>query len=504
MNSKTWTRIIAMTLLAALAMPVSVAAQDKGKPDHPHQYHHYQLIDAGTFGGPQSYQYVFQFTGGVINNRGTTVGWADTTTQDPYCLDFPDCYAFHAFQWQDGVTTDLGVLPGGLTSEVNWISANGLMAGVADNGQVDPLSGGTLPQFHGVLWDHGVMTDMGTLPEGGYISYPGSVNSRGEVVGNAQNTVPDPYPMFVADGTQTRAFYWKNGVMQDIGTLYGGTDAQAGVINEHGQVTGWSYINSIPSVICAPGSPLTTGSFIWDKQSGMKDLGGLGGTCTLAQDINNRGQVIGGSALTGDSQIHPFVWDASTGITDLLGSSDGNYGYAEGENDRGEVVGGSCGSVICHAVLWRKRGGQWHRTDLSTVTESAFSISINSSEQVIGNFAVTTTQDAFLWEDGGPLVDLNTLVPSGSGLQLYESHQINDRGEITIGALDASGNNRAVLLIPCDENHPGVEGCDYSLVDAAAMAQSATASYHPSGAQRPSHSRRSNRYHMPGLQSPSK
>jgi uncharacterized membrane protein len=165
---------------------------------------------------------------------------------------------------QDGVTTDLGRLPGGIDSQVNWISANGLMTGVADNGQPDPLSGGTLPQIHGVFWKNGRLTDMGTLPEGGYIAFPTAVNNRGEVVGNAQNTVPDPTPMFGGDGTQTRAFYWHNGVMQDLGTLGTGTDAQALLINQRGQVVGASYINLVPSAFCSgvqSGFPLRTLSF---------------------------------------------------------------------------------------------------------------------------------------------------------------------------------------------------------------------------------------------------
>jgi hypothetical protein len=81
--------------------------------------------------------------------------------------------------------------------------------------------------------------------------------------------------------------------------------------------------------------------------------------------------------------------------------------------------------------------------------------------------------------------------------------QINDRGEISINATDANLNNHAVLLIPCDENHPGVEGCDYSMVDAAtAAAQSAERPYVPRAPQRLPQSRHSNRYHIPGLQSP--
>ncbi len=474
MNSKIWTRIIALILFAALALPVPLAAQEMAK--HHHRYHHYQIADPGTFGGPSSHQNFGGFVQGNLNNQGAFApGSADTSVIDPLCYDNPpDCYAAHAFRWQDGIITDLGILPGGTNSQVNWISANGLMTGIADNGQADPLIG--IPfQIHGTFWGHDqAITDLGTLP-GTYFASPFAVNNRGEVVGAAMNTIPDPNSIWQI-GYQTRAFYWKDGVMQDLGTLGTGTDALAGLVNEQGQVVGWSYINAIPTTACTNLNynfpfAVTTGSFIWDKHHGMRDIGGLGGTCTLASDLNNRGQIVGASSLPGDQTYHPFVWDAATGMTDLMGASHTPAGKAYAINDRGQIAGYACNAVTCYAALWQKRDGKWQEIDLGTlavVGDCPHATSVNASAQVVGIDYCNGI--SFLSEDGAPIVALNTLAPSNSGLQLGEVGQINNRGEISINAADASGNGHTVVLIPCDENHPDVEGCDYELTDAATAA----------------------------------
>ena len=117
-------------------------------------------------------------------------------------------------------------------------------------------------------------------------------------------------------------------------------------------------------------------------------------------------------------------------------------------------------------------------TDLGTPSGDACSqaANINALGQIVG--ASRSAQDcfgrfthAFLWENGLPSVDLNNLIPPNSSLELTVAGLITERGEI-IGGGDpiGCGNNDACnhvfVLIPCDENHPAVEGCDYGLVDA--------------------------------------
>jgi hypothetical protein len=98
------------------------------------------------------------------------------------------------------------------------------------------------------------------------------------------------------------------------------------------------------------------------------------------------------------------------------------------------------------------------------------------------------------------MVDLNSLV-TGADMTLGFPTSINDRGEITGIGLLANGNLHAFLLIPCDEDHPGVEGCDYGMVDVpAAVPQSSPALRTvPNRTMPVSSLRRMSRYRFPGL-----
>jgi probable HAF family extracellular repeat protein len=463
MNSKAWTRIIALALLAALAIPVRLAAQDHSR---------YKLIDLGTFGGPASY--FSNGFDGILNHHGTAAGWADTSNPDPYapfCFN-ADCFASHAFQSQNGVLTDLGVLPGGASGNAVWITANGLVVGTSQNGQFDPLFSG-FPENHAVIWRSGAITDLGTLPEGGYESVGFSANNNGEAVGFALNTIPDPYslagPGFFP--TETRAFLWQKGTMLDLGTL-GGDDAAAFFVNDPGQITGQSYTNTTPNP--TTGLP-TADPFFWEKGK-LQDVGSLGGTLGNPTAFNNRGQVVGISNMAGDLTSHPFLWSNKTGLKDL-GTLGGNNGVTNWINDAGDIAGKADlpgpPPQNHNGVLWTKNGAVMIDLGVLPGDSCANAYYVNSRGQVVGTSEsrdlclVPTGEHAFLWEEDGPLVDLNSLIPSGSSLQLTFAVAINNRGEIAgfgvpsgCAPKDVGICGHAYVLIPCDGDRGYGEGCD--------------------------------------------
>ncbi len=496
------------TMLGLTAVSLQMAAQTG-------MHHHYKLIDMGTFGGSESYISPYQYSGPfqALNNAGMFASWGDTSELDPFGLsgnsgdqnfcfnyDGSPCYTSSAFQWQAGVESKLPELHTGLSSAVAWISTNGLIVGTSQNGETDPLDPGSpryFPQNRAVLWRDGNIIDLGTLAEGGYESEAESVNSSGQVVGVATNTVPDAYALFQWSSQfnhfdpypypyQERAFLWQNGVMTDLGTLGTGTDAWAMAINERGQVVGISYTSATPNQVVTPCVFYGSGAFIptqdpflWENGK-MTDLGTLGGTCGFPSWINSRGLVIGVSDLAGDQAQHAFLWTKARGMQDL-GTLGGSNSAASLTNDFGEVVGGSylAGDIQLDAFLWNGK-----MLDLGALNGCSYAFAINNSGQVVGNWGSNgCEQGAFLWEDGGPMVDLSTLLSSPTDLSPLGAVGINDRGEIAGHGQAPTGHGRAILLIPCDENHPNVEGCDYSLVGGSTTAQSVDLSLR-SGSQR--------------------
>jgi probable HAF family extracellular repeat protein len=430
---------ILMALVSLLATPRLLAQSHKP----------YKLYDLGTFGGPSS-GVGFQVVS--VTERGKVVGGAETSTANPDQANpnpifGPSDFVVHAFEWQHGSLKDLGTLPGGNNSAATWVNEAGTVAGISDNGVIDPQVG--FPQAFAVVWSHGHLQNLGTL--GGNQSFATAMNNRGQVTGIAENDVPDPFSLYGPGGTETRAFLWERGVMQDLGTL-GGPDSFAQYVNDKGQVAGFSFT-----------SDLNVDPFLW-RNGTITDLGSFGGTFGQVGALNNRGQVVGLMNLAGDVNAHPFLWDRGK-LTDL-GTFGGDFGQAIWMNEAGEVIGEADYPIPCtpdcghpqvyRPFLWR----HGVMTDLGAAPgdRCGFAYGINASTQIVGASGVCHGGvDAFLWENGA-IYNLNDLIPSNSPLHLVYGLDISDRGEITglgvppgVSVYDVETLGHAFLLVPCEE-----------------------------------------------------
>ena len=465
---------IAATIFVSLQM----AAQ------RPAQHHHYKLVDIGTFGGPNGG--INNPSARALNNLGMLVGVSDTPFPDPYApnMCFVDCLVNRGFLWSGNEVIELPPLPGAgknLSSFPGSINAWGWAVGQAQNGKIDAAT--QWPETRAVLWaDKGIL-DLGSL--GGTQGIANAINHLGQVVGASATGTLDPFAnsplascivlfgifcgnssfaqlaLFSPVTTEIHAFRWQGESMQDLGTL-GGPDSTAWMINDRGEVAGYSFTSF--TINASTGVP-TVEPFFWSPEDGMITMGSLGGTFGAPWWINKKGQVAGSSNLAGDQTEHPFLWSKATGMKDL-GTLGGTFGHPDAMNDAGDVVGFAftAGDQVGHAFLWH----DGVMTDLGALPAfpDTEAWSINSKGQVVGG---STFRDiyGFLWENGGPMVDLNQLVVPGADLTVISGFLINDHGEIACLGELPNGDRHACILIPCDGDHHDVDGCDYSMVDAS-------------------------------------
>ena len=126
-----------------------------------------------------------------------------------------------AFLARDGLSQDLGVLPGHSSSDARAINNKGQVAG-------NSVTAAGIS--HAFLWDLGTMRNLGVLP-GDVSSQAQALNVGGDVVGRSG----------VADLSASRAVIWQDGVAIDLNRMIsapGWILSSAAGINDQGQIAG--------------------------------------------------------------------------------------------------------------------------------------------------------------------------------------------------------------------------------------------------------------------------
>jgi probable HAF family extracellular repeat protein len=262
---------------AALAALSAVSAIAIAAPKQ-----HWTIVDVGDLGAP--------FNSGfaqAINNRGEVGGWSYAGPVVPM---------HHGFIYRNGTIEDLGVPSGFTQSNVNALNNSGMAVGDTN---VNPA-----------VYDHGTWT---VLPVQGTLL---DVNEGGMAAGSYRF------------GNATHAMIYKDGSMTDIGALIDGGSVARG-INNAGTVVGTA---TFPSGFTFP---QPSRAFVYENGS-VRLLDTLGGKTATGADINNAGTVIG-TAQDAAGVQHAVIYEGSTPrALGLPGNS-----IAQAINERGQIVGQS-------------------------------------------------------------------------------------------------------------------------------------------------------------------
>ena len=355
---------------------------------------------------------------------------------------------------------DLGAV--GPNGQPFALTDNGLAAGAAQTGNT----------MQAVLWYKGRMLELFKPTGSNSIAF--GVNRGGQAVGGAQTGTPDPqgedFCGFAAlgltsSGTSCIAFLWQNGGIQELPTL-GGNNGVANQINGAGDAVGMAEKNR-PDSTCPSGGPqkLEFKPAAWQNRIVREMPTYAGDPDGDAHAINDSGQAAGGSGvcaafnpvwLTNLQPLHALLWESGkvVDLGNLGGTGHGDGIMALNLNNNGQVIGSSDlpGDATFHAFLWTHETGMQDIGTLPGDVDSA-AIGINDNGQIVGvSIDANFNPRAFL-RQGQELIDLNTLVPADSPLDLASACSINAAGEIVGFAFDSSFNVHAYLAVPINNSH---------------------------------------------------
>ena len=161
----------------------------------------------------------------------------------------------------------------------------------------------------------------------------------------------------------------------------------------------------------------------------VTDLGYIGGApkATNPEALNNNGQVVGYSYISGSSVYDAFFYDGGPLVD--LGSLNGGFSIANGINDSGDIVGSSPVNGAPHAFLVTAG----NMTDLGTLPGGSSSIAyaINNQGKIVGYSSTPNSgQHAFVLANGTmtDLGALNNFGVQGGGISV--AFAINNKGQI--------------------------------------------------------------------------
>jgi probable HAF family extracellular repeat protein len=287
----------------------------------------------------------------------------------------------------------------------------GLAIGLNDAGQVTGSESGFVlsDAFRPFRWSAstGIVEILGCCDT----QSGNDINDAGVVVGVTQTNALTGNRGFVATGT----------TLTELSILAGGDpelSSAAMAINSTGQIVGMS-----------PASGFVQHAVLWDAQGGIQDLGTLGGSNSLAIDINDAGQVIGSSQIAGDAVTHYFLWSAQNGMTDLNTLIGVSVTSAVEINAGGQIIGTYItGGGQSHAFLYTPGSGLEDLGTLGGTTSEP--TGLNDNGDVVGSSTLSDgSTHAFLWTAAEGLEDITAL----SGVNGVR--RLNDNLQTLTGAL---------------------------------------------------------------------